>query len=225
MRLQLKFGVAVVVAVNVFASDTDREVELVKAKALEAGATAAVESNHWALGGKGAADLGRAVITSCAKMRSLGSPFKFLYPVELGIAEKFEVICSTCLHWAQVVLVVLLHADDVYVLLHCAEEIYGAAGVEFSEEAQKKLAVYTASGYSRLPVCCAKTHLSLSTDPTAKGVPTGFSVKVRDVRVSAGAGFIYLLCGDMMTVPGLPTRPGFYDVDLDLETGKVIGLF
>lgn len=108
---------------------------------------------------------------------------------------------------------------------HCAEEIYGAVGVEFSEEAKKKLAVYTASGYGYLPVCCAKTHLSLSTDPTAKGVPTGFSVKVRDVRVSAGAGFIYLLCGDMMTVPGLPTRPGFYDVDLDLETGKVIGLF
>jgi len=102
------------------------------------------------------------------------------------------------------------------------EQIYGASGVEFSEQAKKKLAVYTARGYGNLPVCCAKTHLSLSTDPTAKGVPT---VTVRDVRASMGAGFVYLLCGDMMTVPGLPTRPGFYDVDIDVETGKVIGLF
>jgi methylenetetrahydrofolate dehydrogenase (NADP+)/methenyltetrahydrofolate cyclohydrolase/formyltetrahydrofolate synthetase len=88
--------VAVVVAVNVFATDSEREVELVKAKALAAGATAAVESNHWALGGKGAVALGRAVVESCGKMRAAGSPFKFLYPLELGIAEKFETICSTC---------------------------------------------------------------------------------------------------------------------------------
>lgn len=91
---QLKFGVAVVVAVNVFATDTAREVALVKAKALEAGATAAVESNHWALGGKGAVELGRAVIESCGKMRAQGSPFKFLYPLNIGIAEKFEIIAS-----------------------------------------------------------------------------------------------------------------------------------
>ncbi|KAF1781764.1 P-loop containing nucleoside triphosphate hydrolase [Phytophthora cactorum] len=198
IRNALKFGVAVVVAVNVFATDSPREVELVKQKALEAGATAGVESTHWADGGKGAKDLGRAVVTSCEKMRAQGSPFKFLYPLEFSIPEKFEVICK---------------------------EIYGADGVEFSEEAKKKLAVYSQRGYGKLPVCCAKTHLSLSTDPTAKGVPTGFSVTVRDIRASVGAGFVYLLCGDMMTVPGLPTRPGFYDVDLDTETGKVIGLF
>jgi formyltetrahydrofolate synthetase len=71
----------------------------------------------------------------------------------------------------------------------------------------------------------AKTHLSLSTDPSKKGVPTGFTVHVRDVRASVGAGFVYPLLGSIMTVPGLPTRPGFYDVDLDLETGRVIGLF
>ncbi|GMF60512.1 unnamed protein product [Phytophthora fragariaefolia] len=198
IRNALKFGVAVVVAVNAFATDSPREIELVKQKALEAGATAAVESNHWSQGGKGAKDLGLAVVKSCEKMRAQGSPFKFLYPLEFSIAEKFEVICK---------------------------EIYGADGVEFSEEAKKKLAVYAERGYGKLPVCCAKTHLSLSTDPTAKGVPTGFSVTVRDIRASVGAGFVYLLCGDMMTVPGLPTRPGFYDVDLDTETGKVIGLF
>ncbi|CAI5703319.1 unnamed protein product [Peronospora effusa] len=198
IRNALKFGVAVVVAVNVFVTDSPREIELVKHKALEAGAAAAVESNHWSEGGKGAKNLGRAVITSCKKMRTRGSQFKFLYPLEFTIAEKFEVICK---------------------------EIYGADSVEFSEEAKMKLAVYSERGYGNLPVCCAKTHLSLSTDPTAKGVPTGFSVTVRDIRASVGAGFVYLLCGDMTTVPGLPTRPGFYDVNLDTETGKVIGLF
>lgn len=80
---------------NVFATDSAREIALVKAKALEAGATGAVESTHWAHGGKGAVDLGRAVIASCAQMRAQGSPFKFLYPLELGIAEKFEIIAST----------------------------------------------------------------------------------------------------------------------------------
>lgn len=86
---------AVVVAVNVFATDSAAEIELVKAKALEAGATAAVESNHWALGGKGAVDLGHAIVESCGKMRAQGSPFKFLYPLDIGIAEKFEIIAST----------------------------------------------------------------------------------------------------------------------------------
>ncbi|CEG38307.1 formate-dihydrofolate ligase [Plasmopara halstedii] len=195
IRNALKFGVAVVVAVNVFATDSPREVEIVKQKALEAGAMAAVESTHWAEGGKGAIKLGQAVVSSCGKMRAQGSPFKFLYPLELSIAEKFEVICK---------------------------EIYGADSVEYSEIAMKKLALYSQRGYGKLPVCCAKTHLSLSTDPSAKGVPTGFSVVVRDVRASIGAGFVYLLCGDMMTIPGLPTRPGFYDVDLDTESGKVI---
>ena len=76
-----------------------------------------------------------------------------------------------------------------------------------------------------MPVCCAKTHLSLSTDPSKKGVPTGFKVHIRDVRASVGAGFLYMLCGDIMTIPGLPTRPGFYDIDLDCETGAIIGLF
>jgi methylenetetrahydrofolate dehydrogenase (NADP+) / methenyltetrahydrofolate cyclohydrolase / formyltetrahydrofolate synthetase len=95
IRNALKFGVAVVVAVNVFASDTAREIELVKAKALEAGATAAVESSHWADGGKGAAKLGQAVIESCAQMRAQGNPFKFLYPLDMAIADKFERIAST----------------------------------------------------------------------------------------------------------------------------------
>jgi formyltetrahydrofolate synthetase len=84
---------------------------------------------------------------------------------------------------------------------------------------------YTAAGYGSLPICMAKTQYSLSTDAAAKGVPTGFRVAVRDVRAAVGAGYIYPICADIMTIPGLPTRPGFYDVDMDLETGRVIGLF
>lgn len=85
--------------------------------------------------------------------------------------------------------------------------------------------MYTTAGYSHLPICMAKTQYSLSTDAAKKGVPTGFTVLVRDVKAAVGAGYIYPICGDIMTVPGLPTRPGFYDVDIDLETGRVIGLF
>jgi len=124
--------------------------------------------------------------------------FEFLYPLEMGIKEKIATI---------------------------AKEIYGADGVEFSEEANNKVETYTRLGFDKLPICMAKTHLSLSHDGALKGVPTGFTVPVRDIRASVGAGFLYPLLGTMSTMPGLPTRPVFYDVDLDLETGKVIGLF
>lgn len=103
---------------------------------------------------------------------------------------------------------------------------------EFTPEAEAKIEMYTALGYDSLPVCMAKTHLSLSTDPAAKGVPTGFTVTVRDIRASIGAGFLYPLLGTIQTIPGLPTRPGFYDVDLDITIGpngeeraRIVGLF
>jgi formyltetrahydrofolate synthetase len=92
-------------------------------------------------------------------------------------------------------------------------------------EAEAKIEEYTRLGFDKLPICMAKTHLSLSHDATLKGVPKGFRMPVRDVRASVGAGFIYPLFGTMSTMPGLPTRPAFFDVDLDLETGRVIGLF
>ena len=126
------------------------------------------------------------------------SNFKFLYPLEMPIKEKIETICR---------------------------EIYGAAGVDYSAEAEAKIALYTKLGFADLPLCMAKTHLSFSTDASLKGAPTGFRVPVRDIRASVGAGFLYPLLGEMRTMPGLPTRPVFYDVDLDLETGKVLGLF
>ena len=124
--------------------------------------------------------------------------FKFLYPLELSIKEKIETICT---------------------------QIYGADGVEYSPEAERKIELYTRLGFDKLPLCMAKTHLSLSHDPTLKGVPKGYKIPVRDVRASVGAGFLYPLLGEMRTMPGLPTRPVFYDVDLDLETGRVLGLF
>ncbi|HEX6383088.1 MAG TPA: formate--tetrahydrofolate ligase [Anaerolineae bacterium] len=190
----LQFGVPVVVAVNRFPTDTNAEVELVKKMAREAGAEDAVMSNHWAEGGAGAAEIGRAVIAACEKPGN----FRFLYPLDISIKEKIETI---------------------------AREMYGADGVEYSEKAEKQIDLYTRNGFDDLPICMAKTHLSLSHDPNLKGRPTGFTVPVREIRASVGAGFLYPLLGTMSTMPGLPTRPAYYDVDLDLETGKVVGLF
>ena len=126
------------------------------------------------------------------------SNFKFLYPLETSIKEKIETI---------------------------AKEIYRADGVDYSPEAEEQIARYTRLGFDKLPICMAKTHLSFTTDVSIKGAPTGFRVAVREVRASVGAGFLYPLLGKMSTMPGLPTRPVFYDVDLDLKTGKVMGLF
>jgi formyltetrahydrofolate synthetase len=190
-----RFGIPVVVAVNSFKDDTPAEVELVRKAAVEAGAEDAVVSRHWMEGGAGAKALAEAVVAACEKP----SDFSFLYDLETTtIKEKIEVICK---------------------------EIYGADGVEYSEEAEAKIKLYTDLGFDKIPMCMAKTHLSLSHDGKLKGRPTGFTVPIRDIRASVGAGFLYPLLGTMSTMPGLPTRPAFYDVDLDLETGKVIGLF
>ena len=91
-------------------------------------------------------------------------------------------------------------------------------------QAEKQIEVYTRQGFDKLPICMAKTHLSISHDPNLKGAPSGFTVPVRDIRASVGAGFIYPLLGTMATMPGLSTRPGYYDIDLDTETGRIIGL-
>ena len=124
--------------------------------------------------------------------------FRFLYPLEWDIKRKIETI---------------------------ATRIYGAESVDYAPEAEAKIELYTRLGYDKLPICMAKTHLSLSHNPAWKGVPTGYRLPVRDIKASVGAGFLYPLCGDMRTMPGLPTRPAFYDVDIDLKTGKVTGLF
>jgi formyltetrahydrofolate synthetase len=141
-----------------------------------------------------------AIALAKAVMAACAKPadFKFLYPLDWDIKKKIETI---------------------------AVEIYGADGVEYTPEAEAKIELYTRLGFDKLPICMAKTHLSLSHNPEWKGVPRNFKLPVRDIRASVGAGFLYPLCGDMRTMPGLPTRPVYYDVDLDLETGKVKGLF
>ena len=105
-----------------------------------------------------------------------------------------------------------------------AQKVYQAADVHFEAKAEAQIASYEKAGLSHLPICMAKTHLSLSHDPMLKGVPKGFTVPVREVRAAAGAGFLYPLLGTMRTMPGLPSRPAFMDVDLD-ETGNVVGMF
>lgn len=188
-----KFGVPVVVAVNRFPTDTDAEVALVKKIADEAGAEAAVMSDHWARGGAGAIELAEAVVDACQKP----SNFRFLYPLDLPIKEKIEII---------------------------AREVYGADGVEYQPLAEQQIERYERAGFGNLPICMAKTHLSLSHDPSLKGVPTGFTIPVREVRASVGAGFVYPLLGEMSTMPGLPTTPAFMNIDID-ENGNVVGLF
>jgi formyltetrahydrofolate synthetase len=126
------------------------------------------------------------------------SDFEFLYPLDWPIKKKIE---------------------------HISKEIYGADGVEFEPLAEEQIASYEKAGFGNLPICMAKTHLSLSHDPNLKGVPKGFAVPVREVRASVGAGFIYPLIGKMSTMPGLATYPAFMDIDVDLETGKIVGLF
>ena len=153
-------------------------------------------SNHWAEGGAGATNLAIAVQKACESNDEAN--FKFLYDVNLPIQEKVEII---------------------------SKEIYGADGVDFTETALQQISQYEEAGFGNLPICIAKTQYSFSCDAAAKGVPTGFRITVREIRACVGAGFLYPICGDIMTIPGLPTRPGFYDVDINVETGEVIGLF
>jgi len=188
------FGIPVVVAINSFPTDTPAEHAAVRETALAAGARDAVVTTNWAEGGKGAEALAHVVWDAAT---SDGSAFRLLYPDEMPLREKVETI---------------------------ATKVYGAAGVDFAPAATKALREYEALGYGHLPVCMAKTHLSLSHDPNLKGRPSGFRFPIRDVKLAAGAGFIYPLAGDMRTMPGLPSRPAGENIDID-EDGEVLGLF
>ncbi len=126
------------------------------------------------------------------------SDFKFLYDLKLSLVDKIKSIAC---------------------------QVYGADDILLSEEAQKKINHYESLGFGNLPICMAKTHLSLSHDPALKGRPSGFVVPIRDIRASVGAGFIYPLVGSISTMPGLSTRPCFYDIDIDPETEEISGLF
>jgi formyltetrahydrofolate synthetase len=125
------------------------------------------------------------------------SNFEFLYPLDVPIKEKIEAV---------------------------AREIYRADGVSYTPEAEAKIRLFESMGVGNLPLCMAKTHLSFSHDPKLKGAPRGWTLPITDVRASVGAGFIFPLCGTMRTMPGLPTRPVFTDIDIDVKTGRVLGL-
>ncbi|MCL4534406.1 MAG: formate--tetrahydrofolate ligase [Bacteroidetes bacterium] len=186
-------GVPVVVAVNRFTADTDREIDLIRSIAMEAGADDAVPSEVWEKGGAGGEGLARAVVKAASKPNN----FHFLYPLDASIKEKIETI---------------------------ATKIYGADGVDFLPLAEQKIKLYTGLGFDKLPICMAKTHLSLSHDPNLKGRPRNYRVPIRDIRASVGAGFLYPLLGEMRTMPGLPSIPAGNAVDIDAE-GKTVGLF
>ena len=193
IRNAKRFGVPVVVAVNKFTEDTAAEVEMIRQASEEAGAETAVMTDHWTSGGDGAVELAKAVVAACEKP----SNFKFLYPLELSIKEKIEII---------------------------AKEIYQAGEVVFDPLAERQIKSYEANGFGNLPICMAKTHLSLSHDPSLKNAPSGYKLTVREARASVGAGFIYPLLGEMRTMPGLGSKPAYMNVDVD-EDGQVIGLF
>jgi formate--tetrahydrofolate ligase len=187
-----QFGVPVVVAVNRFPGDTDRELDVVKQRALDVGATGVATSDVFARGGEGGLEMARAVVEACRQPNR----FRFLYPLEMTLEEKIERI---------------------------ATRLYGADAVEYGPGVKRRLAQFADLGYGSLPICMAKTQYSLSHDPKLLGRPRGFRFPIRDVRVSAGAGFVYALAGEIATMPGLPSEPAAGRIDLDAE-GRITGL-
>lgn len=188
------FGLPVVVALNRFADDTDNEIAVVEKLCRKKNVELAL-SCVFAKGSEGGLDLARKVIAACEKESSL----EFTYTDDMTIEEKISAV---------------------------AGKIYGADGVDITPAAKKAIAEIKAldESYARLPVCIAKTQYSLSDDPAKLGRPTGFRLSVRDVRLSAGAGFIVVLTGDIMTMPGLSKQPAAYSIDVD-DDGNITGLF
>lgn len=189
------YGSPVVVAINKFATDTPAEIEAIREEAIKAGAYDAVASDHWAKGGAGAIDLAKTVDIA-AREAERDDQLNFLYDLEGSLEDRMRTI---------------------------TQKMYGAADIELSDLAKEQIKRYEEQGFGNLPVCIAKTQYSLSHDATLKGVPTGFTFPIREVRISAGAGYLYALAGKIMTIPGLSTKSGFMDVEV--EDGKIEGLF
>jgi formate--tetrahydrofolate ligase len=189
-----KFGVPPVVAINHFTSDTEAEHKLIAEHCKAEFGVEAVQCRHWADGSKGTAELAEKVV---ALADGGQAKFKPLYPIELPLAEKMRLI---------------------------AREIYGASDIAIDGKAATRLAEIEGMGFSQLPICVAKTQYSFSADPTLLGAPSGHVVPVREVRLSAGAGFVVMICGDIMTMPGLPKRPAAERIGLDVN-GAIDGLF
>lgn len=193
------FNVPCVVALNKFADDKPDELAYVAQKAKEAGASDCQIANNWALGGKGAVELAQSVVRTCSEHRSSGKKSNLLYDsVGVSIVDKIKTVTS---------------------------KVYGASDVNIPEHVMDKIKLLESHGYGDLPVCIAKTQLSISHDPKMKGAPTNYTFPIVDCNVSAGAGFVYALAGEISTMPGLPTRPGFFDININPDNGLVEGLF
>ncbi len=192
-NLKNHYGLPVVVGINGFSFDTDKEKELLKAKSQELNVPI-VSSTHWADGGPGAKELAEVVVKTIEESKN---KFEFLYPDEMPLWDKMETI---------------------------AKKIYGASGITAPANVKKQIEELQSNGYGNFPVCVAKTQYSFSTDPSKRGAPTDHEIPIREVRLSAGAEFIVMVCGDIMTMPGLPKVPAAERIDIDDE-GNIVGLF
>jgi len=189
-----KSGMNPVVCINAFHTDTKDEIEAVRKAAEAAGARCAL-SEHWLKGGEGALELADAVIDACNEE----SEFKFLYPLEMKLRDRVEMI---------------------------AKEVYGADGVAWSPEAEAKAKMLESDPkYQDFATMMVKTHLSLSHDPSLKGVPKGWVLPIRDVLIYSGAKFLCPMAGTISLMPGTSSNPAFRRIDVDVKTGKVMGLF
>jgi len=189
------FGLPVVVAINNFDGDGADELKAAKETALEAGAIDAVECSGFANGGEGGIALAEAVVRAAAATGN-DSPIQYAYPLDATVREK---------------------------VLALAQGIYGADDVSWTADARRKLRYFESQGWGSLPICMAKTHLSISHDPTRRGSPSGYTFPISDIRVSVGAGFLYTMAGRIETLPGLPSRPRALDMDVT-SSGEVTGL-
>ena len=189
-----KFGLEPIIAINHFVLDTKKEIKKILEFCKEQNVEASV-STHWSNGGNGARDLAKKVIKICKKNKI--NKFKYLYREKLSLWNKIEVI---------------------------AREIYRANNITASDEVKKNLKYFEKNGYGNLPVCIAKTQYSFSVDPKLKGAPTGHEIPIREVRLSSGANFIVVVCGSIMTMPGLPKIPAADKIKLD-KKGETEGLF
>ncbi len=188
-----KYGVAVVVSINRFSSDSDGEIALLKKLSSKLGVEC-VMADHWAEGGAGAVEVAKTVVRT---VESQKSEFKPLYPDDMSLWEKTRTI---------------------------AREIYRADDIAADKSVKDRFAELEKEGFGKFPICVAKTQYSFSTNADAKGSPTGFTIPIREVRLSAGAEFVVVVCGDIMTMPGLPKVPAANSIELGKD-GRITGLF
>jgi len=189
-----KFGLEVIVAINHFVTDTEKEIKIVEDYCTKLGIKASL-CKHWEKGGEGTRDLANNVVELCNKTKKNG--FKFLYSAEMPLWEKIEAI---------------------------AKEMYGASGIEAEDEIKQQIKKIEENGFAKFPVCIAKTQYSFSTNPKLKGAPSGHILPIREVRLSSGAEFVVIICGSIMTMPGLPKVPAANNIKLN-DKGEIEGLF